>query len=379
MPFPYNNVYPYSNVYPSSAAYPFSDTAVVATPKWRFVICDMAGNAIGEPRATQRTFNAGISKTSTASFRLRSDDQLWGAVTADTTMLKVYDSGQVLRYYGRTVSGEEVGDGSGATVQVQSADLTWRLGKRYWGKDLANGVGAEYINVDSGQIVFEMLAGLNTQTVSTGIQPGVRQVFVPRTVTYLWKRALDVLSELGSISSSYEWQLRYSDGAPPSVYLDLLLQVGNDVTTQVFLEYGTGLKNCMGYSRTKTSDTQATRVYALGAGSSFSVEAYDTGSEGYERLEDVLSLGDIATPSLLDALAAYHVAVRKHPREMIKLTPFPKTSPRYGTNFVVGDYATARVKVDDSVRVNGVVRIWDAAITITDAGDEQAQLTMEPQ
>jgi hypothetical protein len=62
----------------------------------------------------------------------------------------------------------------------------------------------------------------------------------------------------------------------------------------------------------------------------------------------------------------------------VTMTPFPKTAPKYGRDWVKGDYVTARVKVNDVPVVSGRARVWGAAISIGEEGEESSVPTLEP-
>jgi hypothetical protein len=384
MPVPSLTLFPSTTLYPGGVPVlppppPPGPIVVTSTqPRWIFVVADNHGVSLGELRAYERTFQPGVSKTATAGVRLRQDDELWSLVAAGDTTLKVYNTAGLLQLWGPIVADEEQADGAGATVKVTAADLSWELARRYVGKD-TTGRGLIYTNQDSGVIAFDILAQLNAEH-ATGITAGQTGTYVHRDVTYLWKRALDALSELGASAGSYEWILRYVDGSPPSVFLDLVGIVGGDRTTTVFLEYGTGKRNCKSYGRVRTIDQQATRVWALGAGSTQAVQAYDDAAEAAysARREDVLSFGDIGSIALLDSLAAAHVAVRKDPRQLVSLTAFAKSAPKYGVDYTVGDRVSARVVVNNVIRVAGAVRVWNASIAIDELGNEQPELALVP-
>lgn len=333
----------------------------------RFVVTDLDGGALGEPRAAARAGGLGVSQPATASFRIRSDDPLWDEVADGETMLKVYDVTGALCFYGPAISDEEEGSGQGSTVQVAASDLAWRLGSRYVGKD-PTGIGLQYTGQDTGVIAAAVLALVNAED-PTGITIGTVGSFVSMTSTYLWKRALDILTELGALAGSYEWALRYTDGAPPTVQLDLVAQLGVDLTSDVFFEYGTGHHNCKTYKRVRDRRRLATHVWALGSGSTLVAAASDAAAaDGLRsRYEDVVSYGDITTASLLDALAAAHVAIRNKPQKIFSVTPFA-TGPVFGADYGVGDLVTCRIVSEGSVRVNGVARVWGVDFSVDAAG-----------
>jgi hypothetical protein len=342
-----------------------------------FVVCDAAGRSLGEPRAYERTLSMEVSRGTTGSFRIRHTDPLYHTIDAGLTTIKVYDDLERLICYGPVLSDVEEGEGAGGTnVRVTFADLFWRLSKRYVAKKAAaTDADLTYTNTDSGTIAHAILALANADA-QTGITPGDKDTFIARTVSYSWKRASEAITELGAIEGSYEWRLSYTDGTPPTVELDLLTAIG--VTRDdTYLEYGTGKRNCASYSRSRSADTQATRVWALGAGSAPPVEAHSDSAETlYGRLEDVVSFGDVSVQSLLGVLSAMHVAVRARPRTVVNLTPFPLRSPEFGVDWEVGDIVNARAVVNNTVRVNGQLRIWGVDFSISEEGSVSPTLRL---
>lgn len=345
---------------------------------WKFALATLDGKSVGEPTAYGRRVSLGISRVNTFGFRIKGTDQCCEALAAGSSMIKVYDSAGGLITYGPVIGDDEEGSaGKGVSVQVAGADLAWRFGKRYVAKDLT-GVGTSY-NTDSGSIAHAGLTEINTED-ATGVLVGNKDAFVSRSVTYLWKRYLDELSELGAIEGSYEWGLRYVDGGAataPDVYLDLLSRLGQDRTSTVFLEYGTGRRNCSAYQRARTIDQLATDVWVLGGGGTTIVAASNAAARaGYGRHEDVINYGDIASAALLDALAAAHVAIRRKPRQIWSLTPFAKKAPKYGVDYVVGDLVSARIVARGRTLLSGTVRIWGVDIEIDELGNERPTLKL---
>ncbi len=344
----------------------------------KYIVADAGGVNIGEPRASNRTLTIGVSTVETASFRILSSDPLWDQVAAGDTTLKVFDSGGNLCFYGPIVSDEEVGNGQGATVQVSAASIAWNLGKRFIGKD-TTGVGTTYTSQDPATIIASVIVSVNGEK-ATGITIGTVDTFVAQTTTFLWKRVLDALNELGAVAGSYEWEIGYTDGTPPTCVLNLRSQLGSDRSSTIYLEYGAGTRgNCAGYRRARSVDQSATRVWALGNGSTLVSTASDAAAETTHRYEDVITFGSISSAAMLDALSAAHVAVRKQPRVLVGLTPFAPTAPRFGVDWRRGDLISARVVVNGSVRVSGVGRIWGASIQVDELGNEKPTLQLEPQ
>ncbi len=349
---------------------------------WRFVICENDWTELGEPWAFDRKLSFGLSKSGTASFRIRDDDPLWEFSASGEARLKCFDSEETLRFLGPIVADSEAATGQGASIQLTAQDMFWYLTKRYIAKD-TTGVGVTLAppGSDPGHIIDYYLGQLNTE-YDTGIDMGNRDDFVDRGITLLFKRMSDLVMEMGGIEGSYEWVLRYDDsGLTPACYIDLYQIAGQDRTASLFLEYGTGKNNCSRYEKVRSIDTSASDVYVAGDGNSKLAYAYDSAARDRfgARLEDVVSYGDITIQSLLDGLAAAHVAVRRYPRQIVSLTPFAMDTPRMGVDYEIGDRVTARVVVNGRRRVDGAVRIWGVDIDIDELGNERASFRLVPE
>ena len=101
MPAPSNTLFPGDALFPSDLLVPVDDTFIptgrgIDTGFWAFVVCDRDGNPVGDPLATARQFNPGISTTETASFTVRVGSLLWLRIITEDLTLKVYDSAQTL-------------------------------------------------------------------------------------------------------------------------------------------------------------------------------------------------------------------------------------------------------------------------------------------
>lgn len=247
-------------------------------------------------------------------------------------------------------------------------------GVRAWkASPYASGFPANYGTTSTDSMTWAIYADITTAS-----PPVTGGSFVGPTVTYLWKPLLDAISELGAMADSYEWKIRYVDGQPPTCYLDLVSIAGDDRSSTVFFESGVGLNNCTLFKRTRSSRQRITRAYALGTGQTLTAVAFDAAAEAapFARSETVLSVGDITDTTLLDALAAQHVAIRKTPRVVASMNLEPEIAPKYGS-WVVGDYVTARGMVEGELVVNGKARVWSAEINIDEEGNEVAVPNVE--
>jgi hypothetical protein len=340
---------------------------------YTFVLTDLDGVPIGEPRATARSGSFGVSKPATAGWRLRTDDDLWDDVADGETMLKIYAPAPynyLVIYYGPIITDEESAQGQGSSVQITSADLSWRLGKRLVGKDPA-GVGAVYTSTTTSTIAHALLALANADG-ATGITQGYAAgTFVSTSTKYLWKPVLDAIMELGGLAGSYEWFLSYpDDNRPPTVELNFDEEMGFDNSPNVHFEYGTGKSNCKAYSRIRDRGRLATHVWALGAGTQLTAAASDAAAATAlrSRYEDMVAYPDLSVTSLLDALALAHVAIRKQPRIVVSVTP-NLDGPQYPSDYGLGDYVTVRIVTQGSIRVDGLARVWGVDWTQDETGN----------
>lgn len=342
---------------------------------WSFVLANLDGRSLGEVRARGRRVSLGVSKPATAACTISDTDPLWEGLAAGSHMLKVFDPLDRLAVYGPIIADDETATGQGAKVTVQAADLSWRLTKRFVGKKTAaTDPDLSYTAQESDAIMFDVLAQANADE-ATGIQAGNGGSYVPRTVSYAWKRSSEILAELGAIDGSYEWQLRYTDGSPPTVYLDLIDRVGTTRTT-TFFEYMPG-GNCSSYSRRRSLETLATDFWALGSGTGSFAAASDAAARAtMKRHEEVASMADISVVSLLAALAAAHVAIRAKARVVVDMQPSAIGGPEYGVDWEIGDTVQAYAEIREKARVDGAVRIWAADFDISDEGVARPKVSM---
>ena len=345
---------------------------------WRFDLCDSSGEPIGELRRSSATrFIEGVSRPSTAVGELRGDSPFFGLLESGLYRVKVTDPAGKVRHYGPILTDNESGSaGKVPRTSWASIDLVgWRLRKRFHGKKAATtDPDVTHTNVDSGLIVENVLAALNAEA-ATGITMGTRGTFVARTISYAWKRALDLLGELAAIDGSFEWRSRYVDGKPPTVYLDLLETIGQN-REDVYFEYGTGKKNCVAYSILRDANDLATDLYATGSGAL--ATASDAAARAvYGRTEELITPSDVSVSSLLGALATAHLAVRKQPRRTLTLT-LGRTSrtPAYGVEWDYGDVVNARVEAMGKPRVDGFIRVWNVEVGFSDDGVETITPTL---
>lgn len=340
---------------------------------WRFDLCDASGKPLGELRRSSASrFLEGVSRPSICSGEIRGDDPFFGELESGLYRVKVISPSGSLRHYGPLLVDEEKGQaGRVPRISWTSTDLLgWRFSKRLLGKKaLPTDADVTHTNKDSGQIAADALAALNAEA-ATGVTLGIQEPFVARTVSYAWKKMLDLLGELAAIDGSFEWRSRYVDGAPPAVLLDLVAAIGEQ-REDVFFEFGTGKKNCVAYGIRKDAAALASDVYAVGSGAISS--AGDAAARAaYGRLEELVSPSDVSVAGLLAALAAAHLAVRRQPRRVVSMTLGTSSRvPEYAAEWSFGDVVNARIEAQGKPRLDGLVRIWNVEVGFSDDGVEK--------
>jgi hypothetical protein len=337
---------------------------------WRFDLCEPDGTPLGELRRdTDSRLIEGVSRPSTAAGKIRGTSPFFGVLESGVHRVKVTDPYGKVRHYGPILTDEEEGQaGRVPVVKWSSLDLLgWRFRKRLLGKKAApTDPDVTHTAKDSGLIIFDALDALNAEE-ATGISKGVRETFVARTLSYAWKRMGDLLGELAAIDGSYEWRSRYvEDGGQPTIYLDLLAAIG-ETREDVYLEYGTGKRNATRYVVRRSAEALASDLYAVGGGAQ--ATASDAAARAlYGRTEELVTPSDVSVVTLLAALAAGHLAVRKQPRKVFDLTLFPLRTPEYGLEWDYGDVVNARVESMGQARVDGLIRVWAVETSFSNEG-----------
>lgn len=360
-------------------------------PLWTAVLTDLSGAALGEfagkafERKLRHAFNARLKTFST---RIRIDHPLVANVMTGATLLKVYE-GTTLRFVGVQTSGEEVAEGTGASITASWADPFVRLQNRLLGKTVNGAVlgytdGTPLAPKDKSVLVQNMLAAANASGY-TGIELGtVTNVGVTSFVEYApYKPAAEAIAEIVNNLDGPDIEIVPSEPTVIGAGLKLATMnivpvIGTSRPDAVF-EYGDGRRNAASYRRALDLSLMLNRAYVLPPSSDPTgavLSASDATSQStYGVFEGVVPT-ELSVADLRQKTVNEHVRVRKVPRQQITFSPtrddpaYPGRVPKYGTDFFLGDVIPFRAidPVSKIVRVNGSLRVYAVDWDIDDNG-----------
>ena len=335
-------------------------------------------------------FSRALSKLATCGFQVRLDNPLAQALTQAERYIKVYRSG-VLVFCGPIISAEEVVERNTQTIALTCADAGWFLNKRLAGK---TGVGVAFTSMtDRAQIAKLLIDGANAE-VTTGVSTGT---FSPHTsgsaITYKagpFRPLLEIVQELSQALDGFDWRIHPTEtwtnggliiGSQPGA-IEMKTIIGTEKNNAVF-EYGIGTRaNVLSYTKTRTRDAQATRVFHAPSTDNVIMAEDQTASAQWGLLEDVVA-ADLNDTTMRNKLVQEHVKVRKQPRDLVKMTPHidPGVTgrlPRPFADYDIGDIVTFRAVHNKTVRFAGKLRVYGITINVEqETGFERVTLTLE--
>ncbi len=362
---------------------------------WRFVLTDLQGQALSElPGISGKTFAKPIGSTATGSFSVPLDRWEADPLVECETLLRVYEdtpNGPFLHGHLRQITAEEQGGQNTGSVAAAFADPSWVLSRRFCGK--ASGgysMGTAVSPVDRGAIIADLVNLTNTES-PTGLLMGM---VTPSSTTYVeawsYKPILEAVGELSATLDGPDWQVQPVEYVPTSGQgtiglLDVKASIGQ-VRPEAVFEFGDGTNNVRSYTRTATLDGTANRVFHLPADPTTQtvLSREDSTSIGYRGLLEAIVAADITPDQLRVALLEHHIAVRSGPKQTITFEPGSGllNVPHLGTDFSVGDIVTFRASVNRAgrtqKRLNGLFRVYQAAVTVSDLGVATTSLTVVP-
>jgi hypothetical protein len=371
---------------------PYSYGPTDTDPIYEFVITDLAGGELSEATTgAQRTVTLAIDAPTTAGVTVRRADYAAAAILTGDTKLKVYS----------------VHTADGVTHRVLLAHLR-QLGWSRTGQDGKTTVAATYTD-PMGYLAHRVLPpGSNPSVGLAGalafliaLAPGryaALDVGVIDTATVGWDTGWkDVASSVADLvaAAGFQWRVRPDEGyllpassaiggAQPLVIgiLDAGVNLGLTLA-DIAWEYGDGLGNVLSYTHTGDLTTMGNRIIAdssQGAAASASPTSggqsisLDTAAQAAHDYWDALVATDITNPFVRALLAAYHLAIRKQPREQVPFQPRPRLGGGWvlGTDFNVGDVMPFAAYDDDETPggdpdIEVSLRCYAATITPDDA------------
>lgn len=363
----------------------------MAQARWRAVLTDKAYKPVGELyQAKSLVYSRSLSKLATCSFQMRMDDANINRLADTDGFIKLYRDA-TLKLFGPLISAEQTVERESQTVACTAADQGWILGKRLAGK---SELGTQFTSATDLALISKSLIDTTNTMAETGVSTTTVAMSAGSARTYTagpYRPILEIVAELGQALDGYDWRIvpieNWINGAVSGTkigYIHALPVIGSNKPTAVF-EYGPNTRaNILSFTKTRTRDTQANRVFQ--STSSFAdVVSSDNASAqtNWGPLEDILSLPDITDATMRSQITAEHVAVRGEPRDLVKITPHidPGVTGRLPLPFVdydIGDSITAHIIHAGQVRFSGLLRVYGINVTIEDeTGFERVDLILE--
>jgi hypothetical protein len=324
---------------------------------WVFHLADRNGNALGElSSARGKQLTLGLNRPGQCSFNLPMEDTLAQDVSVLDTQIKVYRDG-VLRWSGPVWSITE--ELPASRMNVTAVGWFEILNRRFLSQDVS------YATTDAGAIATALLADANA-TSATGITIGSVETTQNRTRTYKkYQNIGQEINALSEIESGYDW---YID--PLTKELDISAVRRTFQTDTVFV-YGSSISSI---SRQILGETVANKIFAMGNSTVGSAQD-STSITRYGLLEAQESLSEVNSTTIIAAFANAEVVIRKDPRQIIDMVPFPWTPtnsvPRLFEDYDIGDVVYVDVDYGTLQLARQAVRVFGVTINIDENGNER--------
>lgn len=374
---------------------------------WRFVLASLGGTSLGELKnASARHVDLVHGGLDAGSFKVDLSHSRAPDLSTGDVLVKAYyetEAGEKqLKVCGPLITCEEVGDDAGnGSLAVTFGSVFWRLAFRLLGKSVSGySVGTSLAPVERCQMSADFISRVqepSTANPDAGGDAGIRiGTITPSSKTYVgpyfYKPVAEAINELSNVLDGFEFDVIPTEPTPDGFGVALGTYTAAPFIGQsrpdVVFEYGTGKRNVSDYKVQLSNEGLLNDGFNLPAGFP------DNATESVVRATDLLSVltrtryegvvpGDLVVPELRQALVNEHVAIRARPREVFTFTPTTRSGYEFGVDYGVGDIVTARVKkrigdLDESVRFNGLVRVYGASFDIDDNGQAAAGLTLIP-
>lgn len=357
---------------------------------YKLVLTNSALTPVGEIKNFGNfTFTRPLNKLATCSFSVRPDNARAQELSEAQRYVKVYRKGTLV-FVGPIVTAEEVVERATQTITVNCADAGWFLTKRLAGK---SATGTLYNTATARHTIAQAIIDAENSASSTRVDT---EAYAPHTsgsaITYKvgpYRPILEVVQELANSLNGFDWRIHpfesWSGGALVAGYAGAIQMdtlIGTSRPNAIF-EYGISTRsNVLGYTKTRTRDTQATRVYHPHGTEAARMKEDGTATDAWDLMEDTIS-ADLTDTAMRDSLLDEHISVRKYPRDLIKMTPHidPGVTGRLPQPFVdydIGDTVTFRAVVNKTVRFAGNVRVYSINISVDqETGFERVTLILE--
>lgn len=355
---------------------------------WQLVLADIAtGTSLGEvTNAKDRSVSIQLNRMPTCAFTVRLDHPQAVRLLACDVLVKAYQD-KTLRFIGPVVSVEESTKGEGGTLRVNAAGALWRLTKRLVGKtNVGYSKGTAVSPVDRGAIAADILTTVNAEG-DTGIRVGT---IAASTTGYVgpwrFKPAAEAITELSATLDGYDFEIAPTEPTADSSGLQIgtlnIAPILGGTKGEAIFEYGTGKRNVRGYSRPVTLDLAMNLGWNLPEGfPDNSIGAVVTQSDAtsitkWGRMEAVVP-GDVTVDSMRQRLVDEHIRIRRNPRQTVTFEP-ASHGPHFGTDYSIGDIVTARAKLANVTRFDGLFRVYGVTVDINEEGTLTEKLNLVP-
>lgn len=365
--------------------------------RYPFIVADLGGTEQGEIVQTigqsKRFVPSPLATMGTAGFTVRQDHPLADFLLEGDALLKIYQeddrivSGRRLSQVVRLITAEEeAGDGK-ASVATTWADPFWVLLRRLIGKTPQGySKGTPGALVDSAEIAADVLAAANAESPS-GVALGTTSPSAPtHAAGWYYKPAGEAIAQLGAAALGPTWKIRPQEPASGVYGLLDFGTIGRQRDDAPW-EFGDGLLNVKSYRRSVSHEGTANRVFHLPQSNGAGVPLTADDAPSIARrglLESVVNAAsDLAVDDLRAKLLGYHLAVRKLAKVTITFDPVRDTAkslPILGVDYDTGDVqpfrAWSRKSGQSTLRIDALVRLYQAAIQVSDAGTGTPSLTV---
>lgn len=362
---------------------------------WTSILTNLDGSEAEEIRnATSRSLSLGLNRAATASFTVRADNAATVPMFASDKLLKIYED-NTLRFHGNVVSTELASTGTEApTVQVTAANPAWRLARRLIGLSAGGTTYTGDKAKSARKIISEInagaAAGSDEYNPHTGIKLLGEGSYVAGSGTYVagpYRSSLAAINDLAHTLTGFDWYISPLEGSETVMTTNesgswTTPLIGQFEATNAFgaskgvvFEYGYGQKNVRTINYVRDLSDLTNKAYhlpndlekeaVLGELSIPSVVARGR----YEAVADAFGLTNTA---LREAWLDEVIRVKHNPRFVVSATldidDGKGRVPQLGTDYWLGDLATARGYIGGAELFNGQVRVYGVEISINEAG-----------
>lgn len=341
---------------------------------WSFQLVDRNHVPIGEIlNASERRLKSGIRQVDTASFRVRSDNNILLPLFSEDTFLQVWQD-KNLRFFGPCLTPEIASnENEEATVAVNAVSPMWRLAHRISGKAAA---GVTYSGADKGAIARNLIDVANV-VADSGIDTTAGVLLLGEsgsTANYIagpYKPTLTCIRELANGFDGFDWRVTpLAEGGTKLGRFELAATIGEPQPNSVF-EYGTGRNNmrAMTYKRDLTNLMNDGFYIPEEGAVKGVIEISDAESLAeHGRFESIVETLNLSDTTLQSNWVRENVEVRKVPRQILTLTSdfieATGRTPEAWYDYSPGDEVPARVQSGNIVLVNGWVRCYSVEVTV---------------